>query len=205
MVIICGISLISRFCLFAGQSNQIFAAYALRDWAFQIGLTLLPQTTETLLASTVFNNDVPHVPIDLLNPERIVIRSGIKLNRLIPQIRKAIAMVNATETPDEATVLEAVNRVTQALAEHPFVADPLAVAQTTRLAVFKQIQFTFWSAVTQALDSSGSRIAQNEHFARISKVLVNEGYEIAVLSWISCLLKKDRIAALCCGGLTSTK
>ncbi|VDL59307.1 unnamed protein product [Hymenolepis diminuta] len=187
------------------QNNQIFAAYALRDWACQIGLTLLPQTTETLLASNVFMDAVPRIPIDLLAPERMIIRGGISLARLIPRIRGTIFMVNSTETVDEATMLAAANDVTKALVEHPFVVDSSVIAQTMRPSVFKQIQFAFWSAVSQALDSAGSRIAVDENLARIANGLITEGYEAAVLSWISCLLRTDKIAALCCGGLMSNR
>nr|CDS33356.2 hypothetical transcript [Hymenolepis microstoma] len=185
------------------QNNHIFAAYALRNWACQIGLTLLPQTTETLLASYVFMNPVSRMPIDLLAPERLVIRGGVSLASLIPRIRDAISMVNSNETVDEATMLAAVNDVTKALAEHSFVADSSVIAQTMRPAVFKQTQFAFWSAVSQALDSAGSRIASLENLSRIANGLITEGHEAAVLSWISCLLRTDKIAALCCGGLMS--
>ncbi|VDO04384.1 unnamed protein product [Rodentolepis nana] len=192
-------SAVEDLCL----NNHIFAAYALRNWAWQIGLTLLPQTTETLLASHVLMNAVPRIPIDLLAPERLVIRGGVSLAGLIPRIRDAITMVNSNQTVDEATMLAAVNDVTKALAEHSFVTDSSDIAQTMRPAAFKQAQFAFWSAVSQALDSAGSRITSPENLARIANGLITEGHEAAVLSWISCLLRTDKIAALCCGALAS--
>ncbi|KAM7538370.1 hypothetical protein Aperf_G00000072457 [Anoplocephala perfoliata] len=187
------------------QNQQIFAAYGLRDWACQIGLTLLPQTTETFLASKVFVDSAPRIPIALLAPERMVIRGGISLSRLIPQIREAISMVNLTETESPATVTAAVNSVAKAIAEHPFVVDPSVFAQNMRPAVYKKMQFSFWSAVNQAIDSAESRISTDENLARIASDLIAEGHEAAVLTWISCLLRIDKISALCCGGLISTK
>ncbi|CDS41971.1 conserved hypothetical protein [Echinococcus multilocularis] len=188
------------------QNHQIFAAYALRDWACQIGLTILPQTTEILLSSKVFGDSVPRIPADLLNPDRLILRGGISLYPLIPRLQEVIASVNSvTEDAATASVIAAIDTAADVIAEHPFVTDPSAVAQSLRPSVFKKTQFVFWSAVHQVIESPGSRLSMPENLALLAGRLVAAGHETAVLEWISCLLRKDTIAALCCGGLASPK
>ncbi|KAL5971906.1 hypothetical protein TSMEX_000297 [Taenia solium] len=189
-----------------GQNHQIFAAYALRDWACQIGLTLLPQTTEVLLASQVFGDSVPRIPADLLTPDRLILRGGISLNPLIPRLQEIIASLDsATQEAAAASVVAAIDAAAAAIADHPFVTDPSLVAQSLRPSVFKKTQFAFWSAVHQIIDSPGSRLSSPENLALLTGKLAEAGHETAVLTWISCLLRKDMIAALCCGGLASPK
>ncbi|VDK21315.1 unnamed protein product [Taenia asiatica] len=188
------------------QNHQVFAAYALRDWACQIGLTLLPQTTEVLLASRVFGDSVPRIPADLLTPDRLILRGGISLNPLIPRLREIIASLDsATQEAAAASVVAAIDAAAAAIADHPFVTDPGLVAQSLRPSVFKKTQFAFWSAVHQIIDSPGSRLSSPENLALLTCKLAAAGHETAVLTWISCLLRKDMIAALCCGGLASPK
>ncbi|KAL5111026.1 hypothetical protein TcWFU_010205 [Taenia crassiceps] len=186
------------------QNHQLFAAYALRDWACRIGLTLLPQTTEVLLASKVFGDSVPRIPADLLNPDRLALRGGISINPLIPRLQEIIASLDSAMEEETATsVLSAIDAAAAAIADHPFVTDPSVVAQSLRPSVLKKTQFTFWSLVHQVIDSPGSRLSIPGNLALLAGKLVAAGHETAVLAWISCLLRKDIIAALCCGGLAS--
>ncbi|VDM22170.1 unnamed protein product, partial [Hydatigera taeniaeformis] len=188
------------------QNHQIFAAYALRDWACQLGLTLLPQTTEVLLATKVFGDSLPRIPADLFSPDRLTLRGSISLNPLIPRLQEIIASLNSTvEEATAASVATAVDAAAVAIADHPFVTDTSVVAQSLRPSVFKKTQFAFWSVVHQVIDSSGSLLSSPENLTLLAAKLIAAGHETSVLAWISCLLRKDAIAALCCGGLVSPK
>uniref|UniRef100_A0A5K3EUG7 Rod_C domain-containing protein n=1 Tax=Mesocestoides corti TaxID=53468 RepID=A0A5K3EUG7_MESCO len=183
------------------HNRQIFAAYALRDWACQLGLALLPQTTETLLASRVFIDSLPPIPAALLTPDRLTLRGGVSFSPLLSQLQE----VSAAMTSDEGKSTAAIEAAANALSAHPFVTDPSALARTLRPAVFKKTQFAFWSAVGQTLETPGSQLSKPLNLARLAHRLVESGHEAAVHSWISCLLRQDWIAALCCGGLMSSK
>lgn len=166
----------------------------------------MPQTTEVLLASKVFGDSVPRIPADLLNPDRLTLRGGISLNPLIPRLQKIIASLDSTTEGAAATsVVAAIDAAAAAIADHPFVTDPSVVAQSLRPSVLKKTQFAFWSAVHQIIDSSGSQLSVPGNLVLLAGKLVEAGHETAVLAWISCLLRKDMIAALCCGGLASHK
>ena len=198
--------IISAHYLLQGQNNNLFVAYALRDWAYQMGLTLLPQTTEVLLASNVFVDSVPRIPINLLTPDRINLRGGVSLNVLIPRLKEAQAIAtSATEDTAKASIAAAIDAAAKAIGDHPFVTDPTGVAQSLRPIVFRRTQFSFWSVVNQIIDSPYCQLSKDENLAQLANKLISAGHDTAVLTWISCLLRKDKIAALCCGGLMSPK
>ncbi|VDL90704.1 unnamed protein product [Schistocephalus solidus] len=181
-----------------GRGRQIPAAYSLRDWAHQLGLSLLPQTSEVLAGSSVFVDSAPPIMEDQLNPQHLHLHSAVDLG-LLSKLQE-IAKLSPASTHKACT------EVAQLLCDHTLIADMDRISQGIRPLHFKRLLFSFWSLVGQSLQIPHSCLADEASWNRIASSMINLAGPVgatAVLNWISCLLDPQRAASLMLAGLAS--
>lgn len=182
------------------RGRQIPAAYSLRDWAHQLGLSLLPQTSEVLAGSSVFVDSAPPIMEDQLNPQHLHLHSAVDLG-LLSKLQE-IAKLSPASTHKACT------EVAQLLCDHTLIADMDRISQGIRPLHFKRLLFSFWSLVSQSLQIPHSCLADEASWNRIASSMINLAGPVgatAVLNWISCLLDPQRAASLMLAGLASEK
>ncbi|VDN26099.1 unnamed protein product [Dibothriocephalus latus] len=182
------------------RGRQLPAAYSLRDWAHQLGLSLLPQTSEILAGSSVFTDSAQPITEDQLKPQHIYLHSAVDLSLLskLQEIAK-LPPANAQKVCSE---------VAQLLCDHSLISDVDRISQSMRPLQFKRLLFSFWTLVGQSLQMPNSCLADEVSWNRIASSMINLAGPVgstAVLNWVSCLLDPQRAASLMLAGLACEK
>nr|VZI03829.1 unnamed protein product [Spirometra erinaceieuropaei] len=189
-------SVVEELC----RGRQLSAAYSLRDWAHQLGLSLLPQTSEALAGASVFADSAPPVLEDQLKPQHIHLHSALDLS-LLSKLQEIAKL-------PPANIHKACTEVAQLLCDQTLVADLDRISQSMRPIHFKRLLFAFWTLVGQSLQIPHSCLADEASWNRIASNMIHLAGPVgstAVLNWISCLLDPHKTASLVLAGLASEK